>query len=1310
MSALMKMFGRGGSNSGSASTPTNVPDSLRSKDTVEFVLALGRGPFQGLVNGQKSYYVGDTQLQNDAGTYNFTPFSLRVFRGSAEGETITPLLGGSASSTGVGVILFQNTGVVRQTVIRGFDQVNIRLEITSLFRMDGNDTLKDFLSWRIEYKATQSNTWINPFNQDITIEGKTTSPYVKEIAFGVPNITTDDYEIRVTKLSTEDSLNNRDAHDISWESFQVVKLGPLLFPGVAAVQGIAEASNNFSSLPDFSGIFYTKIIKVPSNYDPVGRTYSGTWDGTWKMAYSDNAALVFYDYITDTEGGYAAYVDLALDKYDIYDAAQWCDVLIKKDPSDPNEVGKPRYTCNLTVSDARSGKELATYMAGVFNAVFYDDLDGGARLIMDKDDPAIHLIGKADIVGEFNYSFTDVNTRYNDITVTFINPDLNWQEDRRRVFNQADIDLNGRVPLDFVAVGCIDPDEAVRRGTYKLLTALTEKQSLSITRNRMAEYMQPFDIALIADENMGYGVSGRMRALADEGLSISLRDSIFLENGISYVIRFQVPNPDYLVDGTTTGADPFTVIYRNIVNTTRGAVHTLQFDTAIASLPEYASFSLEQAGGGLGLPKPFRVLTIEDGKDSETYTVSLIEMNRNKTSGADGYSTGAEPIYTYKNPDLSPPTNLVLDEVVYYINGLPASFINGSFMLSKTNLGNVVDADGNPVVSLSDNHAVVTYLVTYVTPAGNLVSMAPTIQNEFEIKPVVQGTYTVNVQGLAVDGRASAPLTGTIVCQGKTALPSTPQNLRASGGWQEIDLAWDDVPDTDNNGYFIYESPSNIFANATRIDHAASPWYPRKNLTTGVGLFHWVTATDFVGNESPPSNSAFAVTSFIYPAALMGKKVIDDSLLVPALQIPISHIEAIALSLTDAMAHTGAVLASVNTEIIQRTTDTGSLAAQILTVQSSFGDALAAVQDTVSAATSAAGAVAIQQSILNAAFLDNKALVEDTLTAQATATGAISTRLTQFQATTGTNFAAVTQAISAATTATSALASQVDTVQTTLDNTTSLAEETLASINGIKADWTVKTEVDANGVIYIAGIGLITDASGKVPTSEFAVTVDKFIVAHLNSDGTIDKVSPFFIGPDPYYTGTGTAPVIVLTQVQYTGLLSAANITSGEMTTATLTVRPPAGGTEGGLFVYNNSGDLILDPTHGIFPGAVTLMPLQFFGALGNVGHAGVTFLTETVTLTGRGTQITVGCGTSLLLEDSGKTQTIDILITVDGTVVAWSRQNTGQQITLTTFVGPGVNGDPGEHTIVFSANTDTAGHGGITVNGGFMGIVDFKA
>ena len=58
------------------------------------------------------------------------------------------------------------------------------------------------------------------------------------------------------------------------------------------------------------------LIKVPANYDPVTRDYTGVWDGTFTTAWSDNPAWVLYDLITSRRYGLGENVnELEADKY-----------------------------------------------------------------------------------------------------------------------------------------------------------------------------------------------------------------------------------------------------------------------------------------------------------------------------------------------------------------------------------------------------------------------------------------------------------------------------------------------------------------------------------------------------------------------------------------------------------------------------------------------------------------------------------------------------------------------------------------------------------------------------------------------------------------------------------------------------------------------------------------------------------------------------------------------------------------------------------------------------------------------------------
>ncbi|WP_289351602.1 hypothetical protein, partial [Acinetobacter nosocomialis] len=92
-----------------------------------------------------------------------------------------------------------------------------------------------------------------------------------------------------------------------------------------------------------------RILKVPTNYNPATRQYVGIWDGTFKEAYSNNPAWIYYDICTaDRYALGDRLTPLMVDKWSLYRLAQYCDQMV------PDGLGgqEPRFTCNVYLQSA----------------------------------------------------------------------------------------------------------------------------------------------------------------------------------------------------------------------------------------------------------------------------------------------------------------------------------------------------------------------------------------------------------------------------------------------------------------------------------------------------------------------------------------------------------------------------------------------------------------------------------------------------------------------------------------------------------------------------------------------------------------------------------------------------------------------------------------------------------------------------------------------------------------------------------------------------------------------------------------------
>lgn len=452
---------------------------------------------------------------------------------------------------------------------------------------------------------------------EIAINGKTTSGFTKEFRIPVDRSDTT-YDIRVTRTSQDNT--GELFFDVNWESFAEVVNEPYQFPGLSTLQIVARASDQFNSVPEFSAIYEGRIVKVPSNYNPVTRIYTGVWDGLWKLDYTNNPAFVGYDLVMNARYGMNAYYPVELNKWDVYEFGQFCDELAAD--------GSPRFTFNGVIHEAQNGRDLVNYFFGAYSTRFFDDGNGYAVLRTDKNTPAVAIFGQENVVGgDFMYSQTSISTRHNDVTVTFINPDLNWAEDRRRVFDQDHIDTYGRIPHNFVAVGCTSAAEAIRRARYKLITGITERTQVRFVTNRAGGYLTQYDIILVADTDNGFGISGRVLK-RKSNMVIKLREPIFLESGVTYQCSFTSVNT---IDGG------YAVATIGLATGQSGLVSEITFSSSMpAEVEDGWLFTLHTAHES-NLPKPFRVLSIKPTDDNpDNVEISAVEVNRLKWDYIDG--------------------------------------------------------------------------------------------------------------------------------------------------------------------------------------------------------------------------------------------------------------------------------------------------------------------------------------------------------------------------------------------------------------------------------------------------------------------------------------------------------------------------------------------------------------------------------------------------------------------------------------------------------------------------------------------------
>lgn len=657
----------------------------------------------------------------------------------------------------------------------------------------------------------------------INVTGQTSGGYVAEYRIPVARIN-EVYDVRVTKITGENATNF--VCNMEFDSFIELVNTPMSFPGLALLYASVRSTDQFSSLPTVALDLYGLIVKVPSNYDPVAKTYTGIWDGTWKNAYSANPAYIAKALIENTRFGINSYYPASVDQDSVYAFGKHCDA--------------HGFSYNEIIQDARPISEAINIILAVAGGFWAEFGDGTSVILFDSDtDPAVALFTPENVSdGVFTYSRTDITARKNDLIVSYIDPNQNWIENRRRVSDPVSMANYGRNADEFVAAGCIDETEAIKRARLRLAIATTECTIVDFKTNRAGLYLSPYKVILVADPKAAFGYSGRINSVVNS-TTVKLRDPVTLEAGFTYTLSFQIPD----------NAGGYTVWSATVLNAA-GTTSTLQSSVTLPSLPDFAAFTLGSTDPN-GAPKAFRITSIDEQEgDPDIISISAIEINRSKWAYVDGLVSLTTQTVTGTNTGASvaPPTN---PSVVSQVNNPNQIDLLISWTPSVTPLTRQTN-------------------IYYSLNGGSSTELASVSggQTNFLLQNVVAGDYLFALTAQNFQGFESLPTQIDFVVGGALRLVAGPTylalvNAVSPGVFASKDamLTWTASTDPHLYAYVIkvLDSTTHAVVRSAQLLPSTTSWtytysdnsndgggVPRRNFTISL------VAIDNAGNSSAP--------------------------------------------------------------------------------------------------------------------------------------------------------------------------------------------------------------------------------------------------------------------------------------------------------------------------------------------------------------------------------------------------------------------------------------------------------------------------
>lgn len=458
---------KGGSSN--VHTPVEDPDSLISNATVRMLLALSEGETVPISAEDlpKRVYMDGTPVQNDDGSVNIPGVTLEYRNGTPQQE---PINGFPAveSETRINVELKKSAAWVRNITNTEIDAVRIRMNFRLVIQQKDGDRVGGRIDYRIEYRKVGDSAYTVAFNG--AVDGKQKDNYERDHRIDLPKSSTG-WQIRVTRL-TDDSKSDTTVLNSGIVAVTEIVDARVRYPWTSLLF-VSFDAKSFQNIPTISIKMGGRLVLVPSNYDPVNHTYSGSWNGTFKQAWTDNPAWIIYDIILHKRFGIGRRIPSSfLNKWTMYSIAQRCDELVTNADGTQNR----RYTCNVYIQKREHAWSVIRDLASIFNGmVSYSNM----QLQFAQDAPAEvrHVVTNDDVVnGTFEYSYGSMANRRGIAMVTFDDPKAHYKTQTTVAQIKDLVERYGVEPLEVSGIGCTDEYEAQRRGLWALLSNTNDMQ------------------------------------------------------------------------------------------------------------------------------------------------------------------------------------------------------------------------------------------------------------------------------------------------------------------------------------------------------------------------------------------------------------------------------------------------------------------------------------------------------------------------------------------------------------------------------------------------------------------------------------------------------------------------------------------------------------------------------------------------------------------------------------------------------------------------------------------------------------------
>ncbi|MBU5667909.1 phage tail protein [Enterobacteriaceae bacterium S32_ASV_15] len=1066
MATSTPIRGRKGGSS-SSRTPTEQPDDLQSVAKAKILVALGEGEFAGQLTA-KDIYLDGTPLENADGSQNFSGVAWE-FRPGTQAQKYIQGIPGTENEISVGTEVSSTTAWTHTFTNTQLSAVRLRLKWPSLFKQENDG---DLVGYSINYAIdlqTDGGTWQTVLNTSVT--GKTTSGYERSHRIDLPQAGST-WTVRLRKL-TADANSAKIGDTMTLQSYTEVIDAKLRYPNTALLYIEFDSSQFNGSIPQIACEPRGRVIRVPDTYDPETRTYSGTWTGAFKWAWTDNPAWIFYDLVVSDRFGLGNRLTAAnIDKWTLYQVAQYCDQPV---PDGKGGSGtEPRYTCNVYVQERNDAYTVLRDFAAIFRGMTYW---GGDQIVALADMPrdVDYSYTRANVVnGRFTYSGSTTKTRYTTALVSWSDPGNAYADAMEPVFEQELAARFGTNQLEMTAIGCTRQSEANRKGRWGILTN-NKDRVVSFDVGLDGNIPQPGYVIAVADELLsGKVMGGRISAVNGRVIKLDR-------------VADAAPG-DRLILNLPSGASQSRTI--QAVNG-----ESVTVTTAYSETPQAEAVWVVESDELYA--QQYRVVSVSDNDDG-TFSITGAWHDPDKYARIDtGAIIDQRPVSVIPPGNQSPPDNIVIS----------------SFSVVQQNI-----SVETMRVSWDQAQNAIAYEAQWRRNDGNWVNVPRSSTTSFDVPGIYAGRYLVRVRAInAAEISSGWGYSEEKALTGKVGNPPKPVGFIASENVVfGIELNWGFPANTDDTlKTEIQYSLTGTEDDAMLLADVPYPQrkYQQMGLKAGQEFWYRAQLVDRTGNESG------------YTGWVRGQASIDVSDVSSVILEDMKESQTFK-DLIESAVDSNAKIAGMADDILQAN---NQLEQQALDIQEN-SDALAQAavkidemsvsMDGMTGGVKNSAIAIIQGNLaqvaarktLTASVADNSAQLDRIDEVIVNEKEATARALLSLQTDVNGNKASINSLNQTFSDYQQAMATQVNSITATVNGHTSAITtnaQAIASMDDdLSAMYNIKVAVDDNGQYYAAGMGIGVENTPSGMQSQVLFLADRFAVM-TQAGGTVTL--PFVI-------------------------------------------------------------------------------------------------------------------------------------------------------------------------------------------------------